>query len=111
MPSIQSGFLGMVIPFSSPVIPERPLSTSGLERRSKTWDMPWDLSCFQSGAVRRETSAERKSRRGRRGPLGVVRGKRAASRRLLMLLMLRKGGDGRGGSMVELDADMVVDVC
>lgn len=39
--------------------------------------------------------------RGRRGPVGVWRGSRAGSRRLLMLGMVWKGG-GRGGVEVAI---------
>ena len=64
------------------------LATSGWERRSKTCAMPRLRRASQSGWVRLVTSALRKRRPGRRGPEGVVRGWRAASRRLEMLGMV-----------------------
>jgi hypothetical protein len=79
--------------------------TSGKLRRSKTCETPREESVDQPEAESLETSAERKRMEGRTGPLGVVRGKRAASRRLLMLGTVWKGGEGRG--VVSLVVDMV----
>jgi hypothetical protein len=70
--------------------------TSGRLRRSKTCVIPMDERDCQPVRESLETSAERKRMEGWMRPEGVVRGKRAASRRLLMEGTRWKGGEGSG---------------